>query len=330
MKEIDPKIVLAFIEDACTIEDLAQINSWMEEDEFNKEWLFDLKAMHDKYLLAHTDDAEYLKVQYERTWTKINRSVNSGKKHVRRLQRIALYASVACLLGFIIGYGLIARSDSAENYIVESVSSSDSIRRIVLPDESVVWLNANSSIKYLPDFNEKERRVLLFGESYFVVTKDASRPFRVETSDFTVEVLGTEFNVSAYEDNDFSDATLVSGKIIINNIKGKKDIDLLSGQMARFSRRTKEVLVSEVDTENEILWKSEFITFEQERIMHIISKLEYIYGVDIALEHDPNEICTYSGAVTRKGSLEEVLTSLQNVIPFNFIKTEEGYLVILE
>lgn len=333
MKKIDPKIVSAFIEGVCTDKELIQINSWMDQDEFNKEWLFNLKALHDKSLLYHANDEEYLKEQYEKTWSKINKSAVSvrrrGTMRVSKLQRFILYASAACLLAFIIGYNLFAPSRSDVNFIVESVSSADSIRRVVLPDASVVWLNANSSIKYLPEFDENERRVLLAGESYFEVTKDQNRPFIVETSDFTVEVLGTVFNVSAYTDGEFSDATLVSGKIIIDKIKGKKSIELLPGQKARISRSTKDVLVCDVDTENEILWKSEFITFEQEGIRHIISKLEYIYGVKIALEINSNEIYTYSGAVARKGSLEEVLASLQNVIPFNFNKTVEGYLVIL-
>jgi ferric-dicitrate binding protein FerR (iron transport regulator) len=199
----------------------------------------------------------------------------------------------------------------------------------MLPDETVVWLNSNSTIKYLPEFDDDVRRVLLAGESYFEVAKDESRPFIVETSDFTVEVLGTEFNVSAYEDVEFSDATLVKGQIVIENKRNKKEIELLPGQKVRISKSNNEMLVSEVDVNNEILWKSEFITFEQERIIHIISKLEYIYGVKIALEHDPNEIYTYSGAVTRKGSIDEVLASLQNVIPFSFMKTKDGYLVIL-
>lgn len=329
MKGIDPKIVSAFIQGVCTDDMLVQINAWMEEDEFNKKWLFDLKAMYDKSMLDDVNDTQYLKTQYEKTWAKINISSNKGSMRLKRLKRIALYASAACLLSFVVGYGLFMRSGFADIYIVESVPSTDSIRRVVLPDKSIVWLNANSTIKYLPEFDENERRVLLAGESYFEVTKDQNRPFIVETSDFTVEVLGTVFNVSAYTDGEFSDATLVSGKIIIDKIKGKKSIELLPGQKARISRSTKDVLVCDVDTENEILWKSQFITFEQERIIHIISKLEYIYGVKIALEINSNEIYTYSGAVARKGSLEEVLASLQNVIPFNFNKTEEGYLVIL-
>jgi ferric-dicitrate binding protein FerR (iron transport regulator) len=329
MKGIDLKIVSAFIQGVCTDDMIDKINAWMDEDEFNKEWLFNLKALYDNSSLDYIDDAEYIRMQYEKTWEKIYRISNSNKLRKRRLQRIFLYTSVACLLGFVFVYGLFYRTNSTDNYIVETVSSADSIRRIMLPDETVVWLNSNSTIKYLPEFDDDVRRVLLAGESYFEVAKDESRPFIVETSDFTVEVLGTEFNVSAYEDVEFSDATLVKGQIVIENKRNKKEIELLPGQKVRISKSNNEMLVSEVDVNNEILWKSEFITFEQERIIHIISKLEYIYGVKIALEHDPNEIYTYSGAVTRKGSIDEVLASLQNVIPFSFMKTKDGYLVIL-
>lgn len=331
MKEIDSRIILAYLSDKCNNRDLIIINDWMDESEQNKKWLLDMKASWDLERFKSYDNQNYLEVQFKKTWDKINGSSdrrNNGRN--RRVVKIISYAAVACLIGFIIVHRILNPSThKVEKYIVEEVGSSDSIRRVILPDQSIVWLNANSQIRYLPELGENERRVVLTGEAYFNITPNKEKPFRVETSNFTLKVLGTAFNVSSYDKDSLSNATLISGKIAIENSRQEEIVVLNPGQKARYLKNTGSFIVENVDIESEILWKSTYIIFEQTSIKQIIEKLEYVYGERIILQlvADTYPVKTYSGAVARKDSLEDVLKSLQNVAPFHSRRTNQGLII---
>lgn len=82
-----------------------------------------------------------------------------------------------------------------------------------MPDSSEIWLNAGTAIKYPEKFSKAQRLVYLDGEAYFSVRKDAAKPFIVETSQLSVKVLGTQFNVKAYANDELVTTTLTSGKV---------------------------------------------------------------------------------------------------------------------
>lgn len=329
MKDIDPKIIYRFLTNSCKEKDFAVIDKWIEEDSNNKEWLFQTKAFWDQELLRKNDGEKYREEQFQKTCDKINRLRNEKQKRISPRLRIIGFAIVASFLAFIVSVGLLKLSQKMkhESYVVESVSSSDSIQRIILPDNSIVWLNANSQIKFLPQFTE--RRVLLTGEAYFEVAFDKEKPFRVETSDFTVKVLGTKFNISSFNESQFSDATLISGKIAIENDQMKEVLVLTPNQKARYLKKTKSIVVNSVDGEAETAWRRTYISFDKFNIEQIIERLEYIYNEPITLQQ-VSEIYstkTYSGSVARQDSLEEVLRSLQNIVSFDFTKSN-GEIII--
>jgi len=333
MNEIDPTIILSYLSDNCKEEELVLINLWVEESEQNKKWLFDTKALWDMEQFKKYENAEYLETQFLEMWNKVKDLSPKKQPSNKDIVKVIGYIAAACLIGFIVGFWLLkSPSSSLPEYIVEKVSSSDSIRRIILPDHSVVWLNANSQIKYLPQFEKSERKILLAGEAYFEVKPDKEKPFRVETSDFTIRVLGTTFNVASYHENDFSDATLILGKVVIENKRKEEILVLNPGQKARYSKEKESLVVEKVDTETETAWKNTYISFEHTGIKQIIKKLEYIYNEQITLQLMPDShfVKTYSGAVAREDSLDLVLKNLQNVIPFNFEKNHEGFIISMK
>ena len=107
--------------------------------------------------------------------------------------------------------------------------------RAELADGSVVWLNAESELRYPVRFVGKERKVFVKGEVYFEVAKDRKRPFRVQVLDeMTVEVLGTHFNVSAYEEDATIETTLAEGRVKVTD--GMKSMELVPNEQAVFER----------------------------------------------------------------------------------------------
>jgi transmembrane sensor len=127
---------------------------------------------------------------------------------------------------------------------------------VVLPDGSKVWLNSASSIRYSLNFSGDIREVTTTGEVYFEVAKDSRRPFHVKTGDMDVTVLGTHFNVNAYEDENAIKTTLVEGSVKIT--KGDQQVLIKPGQQARLMNNGQLLTTDNIDLQQVLAWKTGF------------------------------------------------------------------------
>lgn len=332
---MNSEIILKYLTQECTEQELALLNEWLAESNDNRQWLFELKVLWDKRTLADFSRREYLDKQFDITLQKIFRSEKEEKVSrlsLPRAKKIIAWVAAACLLAFVVNTVFVKTTFLRGNssYVIERVSAGDSIRRITLPDHSIVWLSANSEIKYLPGFTQKERRVILSGEGYFDVQKNPDKPFRVETPEFTVKVLGTRFNVSCDNTRQTTDATLFSGKVVIENGKQQELLVLTPGQKVSYSKSSKQMLVENIEPENNgVLLENKYISFKGATLQSIIKELQYVYGASIIITGGlNNSASTYTGAIQREDSLEAVLRGLQNVIPFSFEENKDGSLVL--
>ena len=180
--------------------------------------------------------------------------------------------------------------------------------QVVLPDNSIVWLNADSKLRFPLTFSGKERRVFASGELYFQVAKDSLSPFRIEVEGlYEVEVLGTEFNVRAYSDLP-SATTLVDGRVLIRD-KGTKVV-LKPGEQAVKGKHG-EVVVREVDVSPYIAWKQGYFLFEDERLEDILNELARWYDVNVFFENSSVREERFSVDMPRHESFEEVLRLIE-------------------
>ncbi len=155
--------------------------------------------------------------------------------------------------------------------------------RIVLPDGTAVWLNAASELRFPVRFNGDRRTVALRGEGYFEVAPDAQKPFSVTANGDTIQVLGTSFNISAYEPARTT-TTLVSGKVAVAAPKGRKALE--PGQQAVSTPAS--VRVSAGDMEKAIAWKNGYFYFSNESLPDIMEQLSRWYGVSVSYEEKVN------------------------------------------
>lgn len=153
---------------------------------------------------------------------------------------------------------------------------------MTLSDGSHVWLNSGSSITYPVQFNEKERKVTLNGEAYFEIAKDASKPFTVSKDKMQVHVLGTHFNVNAYDDEDIIKVTLLEGSIKILD-QGINEI-LKPGQQANISNNAKPFITNAVNLEAVMAWKNGRFIFDRENIQSIMRQLARWYDLNVDYE----------------------------------------------
>lgn len=206
----------------------------------------------------------------------------------RKLARIAaiLLIPLLSLLSAYLYFSAHIQDEEAGELIV----SADRGERagVVLPDGTKVRLNAESRLSYMPDFGKERRKVNLEGEAYFEVTKNAEKPFVVHTGYLDIEVLGTCFNVYAYDEEDVIEMALVSGKIkIVTCSEPSRTVLLSPNEKALFHKSSGDISVVNTDNRFETAWLKGDLVFHSVPLREVIEKLSRKYGVNIHLD-DPS------------------------------------------
>lgn len=179
---------------------------------------------------------------------------------------------------------------------------------IVLADGTKVYLNAVSSIKYPTQFNGSQRMVELEGEAYFEVAKNKNKPFIVKSNNQAIEVLGTHFNVHAYDNEAVVKTTLLEGSVAVT-YKNQKAI-LKPGQQSNVSDNFNKITIREVDTEAAIAWKNGRFKFDNADLKTVMKQLERWYGIKVEYRGDVSE-ARFNGGTFRNKNLSEVLKVLE-------------------
>ena len=178
---------------------------------------------------------------------------------------------------------------------------------MALADGSKVWLNAGSSLTYPIAFVGSERKVSVTGEAYFEVAHDASKPFVVHNGAMDVQVLGTHFNVNAFEDDDNNiKVTLLEGSVKITN--GNSNGLLKPGQQALVSKEVK--IVNDVDLNKVMAWKNGYFQFDKASLQSVLKQVARWYDVEVIYE-GKNQPRQFVGEIQRDLSLSEVLRILE-------------------
>ncbi|MCO4294738.1 FecR family protein [Solitalea sp. MAHUQ-68] len=206
----------------------------------------------------------------------------------------------------------IAANNDNDGIQTESYNSIETPRggqyQINLPDGSKVWLNAASSLKYPTVFKGTERKVELTGEGYFEIAKDKTHPFKVITQNQQVEVLGTHFNIDAYNDNGNTKTTLLEGSVKAGLINSSDSKTLKPGEQMIVNQQ--KISVIEVDTEEAIAWKNGYFMFNNESLETVMNKIARWYNIDI--DYNGNKINkTFGGSISRFKNVKDVLSMLE-------------------
>ncbi|MNL08096.1 fec operon regulator FecR [compost metagenome] len=180
---------------------------------------------------------------------------------------------------------------------------------LTLPDKSKVWLNAASSLTYTAALMERGvRRVKLTGEAYFEIFKDKAHPFVVESKEQQVEVLGTHFNINAYEDEFVVKTTLLEGSVKISNAGSRSSI-LKPGQQAVLSDRG--IVLKNVEAEDAIDWKSGYFMFNNESLESGLKRIARWYNVQIIYEDESLKGETFFGRISKFEKISKVFSMLE-------------------
>lgn len=183
--------------------------------------------------------------------------------------------------------------------------------QIRLPDGSLVWLNALSSLEYPLNIGTTTvRKVKLKGEAYFEVAKDSKHPFIVETDKQKLEVLGTHFNINSYTNESLTKTTLLEGSVRISAIQNLNEYQVLKpGQQSVLSENGIEIKA--VDTDESVAWKNGYFMFNNEKQESILRKIARWYNVKVEYADKAAKDVMYYGTVSRFDKISQVLRKFE-------------------
>jgi transmembrane sensor len=239
-----------------------------------------------------------------------NRLQNNQMKSNPRFLQTVWFRAAVILIAIISGAFLnfLINGTSVSNQYTEITVPPGQMTQIRLPDGSKVLLNSGSVFKYSSEFNHSKREVYIDGQAFLEVAKNKNKPFEVNTNKFSVQVLGTIFNISAYSDENTADVTLVEGSVQIRSENNHKLDRIVPGQSASLiDGNLKEI--NDINTEFFTSWKDGKIIFRKEPLEEIAKKLERWYNVEIRFEDDELKKLVYSGTLLKYKPIEQVFKS---------------------
>jgi hypothetical protein len=195
-----------------------------------------------------------------------------------------------------------------------------------LSDGTEVWLNSESYIKYPVKFSRDRREVILSGEAYFDVKKDTERQFVVRTSGYSVNVLGTAFNVRAYENDEAISTTLVEGAVSLNTDK-TSEFKISPGEQFSLEKSSGTISVSKVDVHLYTSWIDNQLIIRSNTLLDIFKVLQRRYDVDVFFSDEAAKYEQYSGEVPLNDNLNVILDQISKVSEIEF--QIEGRLVVV-
>jgi ferric-dicitrate binding protein FerR (iron transport regulator) len=179
--------------------------------------------------------------------------------------------------------------------------------QLILPDGTKVWLDAASSLSYPTAFTGKERQVQLKGEAYFEVAEDKNKPFTVLAGDVRVNVLGTHFNVMAYDDENAIKTTLLEGAVKVT--RGQASHLLEPGQEASCDKASGSFRTLDVDADEAIAWKNGYFRFAGVPIETVMRQIARWYDVEVEYQGTTSE--HFRGTISRSSNVSEVFKMLE-------------------
>ncbi|MDR0962706.1 MAG: FecR family protein [Mediterranea sp.] len=279
-------------------EEEERLLEWVEASEENRRAYLNERMLFDATLFASQPVAE-------------KRGI---KVVLRRIARIAAILIIAVSGKVIIEDYLFHRRMQPQTVAVPAGQRA----QITLPDGTHVWLNAKSTLTYAADFGESVRSVNLDGEAYFEVAKDRKHPFFVETEMNKVRVVGTSFNICAYNGSGEFEATLTEGIVDIYSTQGDKVLARLQKDefFANYNGKYKKTVLPSYEY---LRWKEGLYCFDDASFAGILTRLEKYYNVNITVAD--SLLLDYTGCTGKfreQDGIEHILRVLAKDHPFSF------------
>lgn len=317
-------ILQRYIEGDSSQQEKEDVARWLDADEKHMQEFLLLRNMYDASLWSKTNVS--YKLRKEELSEEDKRYTS---KRVKRVKIAREFLKIAAI--FLIALGcyhlfISPRLNVTNNMALQTVYAPEGQRaEIVLSDGTKVWLNAKSSLTFPNQFSEDERAVELNGEAYFDVTHDDIKKFIVKTNIYQVRVHGTEFNINAYNNENFETALIKGSVEVISNTTNESI--MLSPNEKVYAENNKLKLTN-IENQDQFLWKKGILYFDNQNVVELFKKLELYYDVNIEVRNKDILKHRYTGKFWTKDGVEHVLKVLQLRHNFKYTKDDMNNIII--
>ncbi|MFM9951953.1 MAG: FecR domain-containing protein [Saprospiraceae bacterium] len=310
---IEDSILAKYLDGSATEQESAEVESWIADhpenqqvfDHFSQIWFqsqavgFNAEISFDK------------KAAFRQVLNRIEKDAGSGVQRQKPGKLItfpSFFVRAAAVLAIGIGTYFVVRNFLPSNSEVLLTATNESME-ILLPDSSIINLNAEGEIKYDENFTA-DRKISLTGEAFFEVKKQNNKSFIVRADDLEVKVLGTSFYIIAFENDSLIEVGVKTGTVRVAQISGKESVILKANEMAVYNKATQSFSKSGGYSNNKLFWKTAVLEFNEQPLYQVLSTLGEVYDKEIVFRQSELENCNFTGRF-KNASLEEILGQLQ-------------------
>jgi len=322
MTEID-SIIQKYLQGVSSEDENQQLHQWIEQSPENRKRLFAEKDIWDTYNF-HSDLKKYQTApELEILKQRIGVKKSTKTIGLSDLMKIAAVLLISFGLGWSTQFiSLNSKQETVEITKQEIFVPKGQVNQVFLADGTRIWINSETRLTIPSVFATDERVVKLNGEAFFEVAKDAKRPFRVEVNGQQIEVLGTSFNVRAYENSNEIETTLETGQIQLHT--GSQTTLLKPGEQSLFNKSEKQLVISKVNPETFSSWKDGRYEFQNEDLLEVFKVVERWYDVEITADETYFRGMRFSGVIKRNKDANHFLELLNLTVPIRYeVKTDK-------
>ena len=262
---------------------------------------------------------------YQESWNNLQNTIfgrmQSNLHRTQRTLRFFRYAALLVLLIAIPSIVYFFSQTSTDNLLTYTTISADlgQISKVLLPDSSVIWINSGSRIRYNNEFSTTNRNIELMGEAYFKVHKNKELPMLVNSSDLLVKVVGTEFCITAFPEENSTMVILESGKIELTSPTDSNFRQEMSpGEMLSYNKENKEFSITSVNTELYTSWKDGLINIYNLPLSELIVKLERRFNQKFMIDKAIKDI-PYTFTIKNE-NLNTILSLMEKITPVDVVQ----------
>ena len=309
---MDREILYRFFEGKASYKEEEEVCNWTDASEENMQAYLKERKYFDMLLVQERK----------------NRIPSVSAKHTFHLNNMLKYAAVIALFSICgLQIYMVTKAEPTPETNTISVPTGQRVN-LLLSDGTNVWLNSGSKMKYPASFTKRKREVMLDGEGYFEVAKDSKRPFVVQTDKYNIEVLGTKFNVEAYEKASSFSAALMEGAIQISG-KDEPQNKILLHPLQKVDEIDGELVVEKIRNYDVYRWKDGLLCFERISFNDLMKEFEKTYDIQIINEnkHLENYIC--SGKFRISDGIDFILNVLRRDVKFRFRRNESNTVIYI-
>lgn len=313
---MEKETLYKFFDGKASHEEKEAIRLWLEASPGNEQELFREREFFDAMILS-VGDRESGEEKKPRPFY---------QKALLEFVKIAAIFALAISCGTYFYKSEIRKIGQAMNTI--TVPAGQRVN-LTLPDGTNVWLNARSEMRYPAAFTGDRREITLDGEAYFEVTRNADKPFVVQTNKCNVEVLGTKFNVEAYSDSEDFCTSLMEGSVRVFN-RGNPSENVVLAPHHQVALVNGHLIAKPIADFDLFRWKEGLICFKNMNFKQLMTRFEKCYGIHIMIENPKLTDYVCSGKFRISDGIDKALRILQKDAKYTFERSKDDSVVYIK